>query len=80
MKHHEDHTIVLALILSAMVIVLMGLAIVVGYAFYLSVRNMGTTIEAVQTTCDSRQLVIEGCDIHGDNCAPIYMCGGSDED
>jgi len=26
--------------------------------------------------CVNRTLVIEGCDKHGANCAPIYKCGG----
>jgi len=29
--------------------------------------------------CPNKTLVIEGCDKHGRNCAPIYICGGTQD-
>lgn len=61
----------------ATVLVLVMLALVGILAATLG-ANLGKAAEDLEvlTECVDPELVIEGCDKHGANCAPIYMCGG----
>jgi len=34
---------------------------------------------ACHNPCPNKTLLIEGCDKHGRNCAPIYICGIAEE-
>lgn len=66
--------------LTATVIVI-GATVVMGWiaaSVGVALGNAQRDLEAIsnRNECVDRELVIEGCDKHGANCAPIYMCGG----
>lgn len=77
MKHWLRDTFSPYFLVTMLVIVALTLVGIIAASVGVRIGMLSEDMEVLSqgySDCN-RELVIEGCDKHGDNCAPIYMCG-----